>query len=97
MGSKCGSVHPASIGPSVSMLETVHRRLAHMDETQPASLFEQLQQRLAAASEPLKVLEEFEAELLFAFPSEAAAVAELIGSWGYRLSVLERQDLNGYI
>ncbi|PPU32165.1 hypothetical protein [Xanthomonas sp. CFBP 7912] len=67
-----------------------------MDTTTP-SLFEQLQQRLAAASEPLEVLNQFEAELLFAFPGEGAAVVELVTCWGHRLGVLTREDLDGYI
>ncbi|NJC38127.1 hypothetical protein GGR60_002681 [Xanthomonas arboricola] len=67
-----------------------------MGTTTP-SLFEQLQQRLAAASEPLEVLNQFEAELLFAFPGEATAVVELVASWGYRLGVLTQDDLKGYI
>ncbi|MCC8670475.1 hypothetical protein LN461_14145 [Xanthomonas arboricola] len=67
-----------------------------MDTTTP-SLFEQLQQRLAAASEPLEVLTQFEAELLFAFPGEATAVVELVASWGYCLGVLTQDDLKGYI
>ncbi|WP_126945682.1 hypothetical protein [Xanthomonas sp. BRIP62418] len=66
-------------------------------ETTTPSLFEQLQQRLVAASEPLEVLNQFEAELLFAFPSEATAVVELVASWGHRLGVLTREDLDGFI
>lgn len=66
-------------------------------ETTTPSLFEQLQQRLAAASEPLEVLNQFEAELLFAFPGEATAVIELVASWGCRLAVLTRADLDGFI
>lgn len=61
------------------------------------SLFEQLQQRLAAASEPLEVLNQFEAELLYAFPAEAPSIVELVASWGYRLGVLTRDDLDGYV
>ncbi|MCC4613682.1 hypothetical protein LL963_16545 [Xanthomonas campestris pv. esculenti] len=61
------------------------------------NLFEQLQQRLACASEPLEVLNQFEAELLYAFPAEAAAVIELVSSWGFRLGMLSRHDLDGYI
>ncbi|MGX2089269.1 hypothetical protein [Xanthomonas campestris] len=67
-----------------------------MDTATP-SLFEQLQQRLAAASEPLEVLNQFEAELLFAFPGEATAVVELVASWGHRLGVLTREDLDGFV
>ncbi|PPU28726.1 hypothetical protein [Xanthomonas arboricola] len=67
-----------------------------MDTTTP-SLFEQLKQRLAAASEPLEVLNRFEAELLFAFPGEATAVVELVASWGHRLGVLTHDDLQGYV
>ncbi|MEQ8034245.1 hypothetical protein [Xanthomonas sp. WHRI 6106] len=61
------------------------------------SLFEQLQQRLACASEPLEVLNQFEAELLYAFPAEAAAVIELVASWGHRLGVLTREDIEGFV
>ncbi|MBB3832568.1 hypothetical protein FHR55_000734 [Xanthomonas arboricola] len=61
------------------------------------SLFEQLQQRLACASEPLEVLNQFEAELLYAFPGEAAAVIELVASWGHRLGVLTREDIEGFV
>ncbi|WP_234705441.1 hypothetical protein [Xanthomonas citri] len=57
-------------------------------DTSPPSLFEQLQQRLACASEPLEVLNQFEAELLYAFPAEAPTIVELVASWGYRLGVL---------
>ncbi|WP_115530628.1 hypothetical protein [Xanthomonas campestris] len=67
-----------------------------MDAPTP-SLFEQLQQRLAAASEPLEVLNQFEAELLYAFPTEATAIVELVASWGYRLGVLTNDDLQGYV
>ncbi|NIK62572.1 hypothetical protein [Xanthomonas cannabis] len=67
-----------------------------MDTTTP-SLFEQLQQRLACASEPLEVLNQFEAELLYAFPSEAAVIVELVASWGHRLGVLTHDDLQGYV
>ncbi|WP_372174436.1 hypothetical protein [Xanthomonas axonopodis] len=66
-------------------------------DTSPPSLFEQLQQRLAFASEPLEVLNQFEAELLFAFPGEAAVIVELISSWGRRLGVLTREDLEGFV
>ncbi|QHG87922.1 hypothetical protein ACCQ13_14620 [Xanthomonas sp. NCPPB 1638] len=61
------------------------------------NLFEQLQQRLACASEPLEVLNQFEAELLYAFPAEAAAVIELVASWGHRLGVLTREDIEGFV
>ncbi|WP_434990032.1 hypothetical protein [Xanthomonas melonis] len=61
------------------------------------NLFEQLQQRLACASEPLEVLNHFEAELLYAFPAEAAAVIELVASWGHRLGVLTREDIEGFV
>ena len=67
-----------------------------MDTPKP-SLFEQLQQRLACAAEPLEVLNQFEAELLYAFPAEATAVIELVASWGRRLGALTRDDLEGYI
>ncbi|NJC36363.1 hypothetical protein GGR60_000853 [Xanthomonas arboricola] len=67
-----------------------------MDTTTP-SLFEQLQQRLAATSEPLEVLNQFEAELLFAFPGEAAVIVELVTSWGHRLGVLTHDELEGYV
>ncbi|WP_115560257.1 hypothetical protein [Xanthomonas arboricola] len=67
-----------------------------MDTSTP-SLFEQLQQRLACASEPLEVLDQFEAELLYAFPAEAAAIVELVASWGHRLGVLAREDMDGFI
>ncbi|PPU15517.1 hypothetical protein XacyCFBP2565_06745 [Xanthomonas arboricola pv. corylina] len=67
-----------------------------MDTTTP-SLFEQLQQRLACASEPLEVLNQFEAELLYAFPSEATVIVELVASWGHRLGVLSRTDLDGFV
>ncbi|RWU12489.1 hypothetical protein [Xanthomonas phaseoli] len=67
-----------------------------MDAPSP-SLFEQLQQRLAAASEPLEVLDQFEAELLYAYPGEATAVIELVSSWGRRLGVLSREDMDGFI
>ncbi|KHS07280.1 hypothetical protein RM61_11225 [Xanthomonas phaseoli pv. phaseoli] len=67
-----------------------------MDTSAP-SLFEQLQQRLAAASEPLEVLNQFEAELLYAFPAEALIIVELVASWGYRLGVLTREDLDGFV
>uniref|UniRef100_UPI003F81EF4D hypothetical protein n=1 Tax=Xanthomonas sp. 0924 TaxID=2835534 RepID=UPI003F81EF4D len=66
-------------------------------DTPPPSLFEQLQQRLACASEPLEVLNQFEAELLYAFPSEAAVIVELVASWGHRLGVLTCDDLQGYV
>ncbi|UXA65992.1 hypothetical protein [Xanthomonas prunicola] len=68
-----------------------------MDDTPRPSLFEQLQQRLACAPEPLEVLNQFEAELLYAFPSEAAVIVELVASWGHRLGVLTREDLDGFI
>ncbi|MCC4600318.1 hypothetical protein [Xanthomonas melonis] len=61
------------------------------------NFFEQLQQRLACASEPLEVLNQFEEELLYAFPAEAAAVIELVASWGHRLGVLTREDIEGYV
>ncbi|WP_435014701.1 hypothetical protein [Xanthomonas arboricola] len=67
-----------------------------MDTTAP-SLFEQLQQRLAATSEPLEVLNQFEAELLFAFPGDAAVIVELVTSWGHRLGVLTHDELEGYV
>ncbi|MBV6799763.1 hypothetical protein [Xanthomonas euvesicatoria] len=67
-----------------------------MDTSQP-SLFEQLQQRLACASEPLEVLNQFEAELLYAFPAEAPTIVELVALWGYRLGVLTREDLDGFV
>ncbi|UXA48543.1 hypothetical protein M0D44_20075 [Xanthomonas prunicola] len=67
-----------------------------MDTPKP-SLFEQLQQRLACASEPLEVLNQFEAELLYAFPGEATVIIELVASWGYRLGVLAREDLDGFV
>ncbi|APP76881.1 hypothetical protein [Xanthomonas vesicatoria] len=67
-----------------------------MDTPKP-SLFEQLQQRLACASEPLEVLNQFEAELLHAFPFEATAIVELVSSWGHRLGVLTHDDLRGYV
>ncbi|QDS15801.1 hypothetical protein [Xanthomonas arboricola] len=67
-----------------------------MDTTAP-SLFEQLQQRLACASEPLEVLNQFEAELLYAFPAEATVIVELVTSWGHRLGVLTHDDLQGYV
>lgn len=96
MGSEFGSIHAASIGRTVSPRETRRRRLRFMDAPNP-SLFEQLQQRLAATSEPLEVLNQFEAELLFAFPGEAAVVVELVSSWGHRLGVLTHEDLEGYV
>lgn len=96
MGSEFGSIHAASIGRVVSALETRRRRLLLMD-TSPPSLFEQLQQRLACASEPLEVLNQFEAELLYAFPAEAPTIVELVASWGYRLGVLTREDLDGFV
>ncbi|CAD1788856.1 hypothetical protein XSP_001085 [Xanthomonas euroxanthea] len=65
--------------------------------TRTLSLFEQLQQRLAITSEPLEVLNQFEAELLHAFPFEAALIVELVASWGHRLGVLTRDDLKGYV
>ncbi|MCF8828580.1 hypothetical protein VDG03_18405 [Xanthomonas campestris pv. raphani] len=68
-----------------------------MNETATLSLFDQLQHRLAGAAEPLEVLETFEAELLAAYPAEAVEVVELIASWGFRLGVLLRDDLHGYI
>lgn len=60
-------------------------------DTTPPSLFEQLQQRLACASEPLEVLNQFEAELLYAFPGEATAVVELVASWGFGLACLRKR------
>lgn len=66
-------------------------------DTSPPSLFEQLRQRLAGASEPLEVLNQFEAELLYAFPAEATVIVELVTSWGHRLGVLTRDDIEGYI
>ncbi|WP_228600103.1 hypothetical protein [Xanthomonas arboricola] len=68
-----------------------------MDNTPPPSLFEQLRQRLACASEPLEALNQFEAELLYAFPAEATVIVELVASWGHRLGVLTCDDLEGYI
>ncbi|WP_372382116.1 hypothetical protein ACCQ12_15135 [Xanthomonas sp. NCPPB 1068] len=66
-------------------------------ETSTLSLFEQLQQRLACASEPLEVLNQFEAELLYAFPADAPIIVELVASWGHRLGVLSREDLQGFV
>ncbi|WP_372183127.1 hypothetical protein [Xanthomonas axonopodis] len=66
-------------------------------DTSPPSLFEQLQQRLACASEPLEVLNQFEAELLYEFPAEATVIVELVMSWGHRLGVLTHEDLQGYV
>ncbi|USJ00839.1 hypothetical protein MUG10_00825 [Xanthomonas prunicola] len=68
-----------------------------MDNNPPPSLFEKLRQRLACASEPLEALNQFEAELLYAFPGEAAEIVELVASWGHRLGVLTGDDLKGYI
>ncbi|WP_115562341.1 hypothetical protein [Xanthomonas arboricola] len=68
-----------------------------MDNTPPPSLFEQLRQRLACASEPLEALNQFEAELLYAFPAEATVIVELVASWGHRLGVLTHDDLQGYV
>ncbi|MBB4726327.1 hypothetical protein [Xanthomonas arboricola] len=66
-------------------------------DTPPPSLFEQLQQRLAGAAEPLGVLQQFEAELLAAYPAEASEVVEIVASWGHRLGVLTREDMEGLI
>ncbi|MEA9762086.1 hypothetical protein [Xanthomonas campestris] len=68
-----------------------------MDNNPPPSLFEQLRQRLACASEPLEALNQFEAELLHAFPSEATVIVELVASWAHRLGMVTREDLDGYI
>ncbi|CAD7379700.1 hypothetical protein X12_001642 [Xanthomonas arboricola] len=68
-----------------------------MDDTAPLSLFEQLQHRIAGAAEPLEVLQQFEAELLAAYPAEATEVVELVASWGHRLGVLTHDDLEGFI
>ncbi|MBB5862574.1 hypothetical protein [Xanthomonas sp. 3058] len=68
-----------------------------MDPAPPANLFEQLRQRLACSSEPLEVLNQFEAELLYAFPAEATVIIELVASWGHRLGVLTRDDIEGFI
>lgn len=90
-------MHVASIGQAVSPLEKRGRRLWPMNESAPLSLFEQLQIRLAGAAEPFEVIQAFEAELLTAYPAEAAEVVELIASWGHRLGVLTRDDLEGFI
>ncbi|MBB5673746.1 hypothetical protein ABQ039_011820 [Xanthomonas sp. WHRI 6108] len=66
-------------------------------DTPPPSLFEQLQQRLACTSEPLEMLNQFEAELLYAFPSEATVIVELVASWGHRPGALTHDDLQGYV
>ncbi|WP_426800967.1 hypothetical protein [Xanthomonas campestris] len=68
-----------------------------MDEAAPLSLFKQLQHRLAGAAEPLEVIQEFEVELLAAYPAEASEVVELVASWGHRLGVLTRNELEGFI
>ncbi|MEA9550550.1 hypothetical protein VC253_01560 [Xanthomonas campestris] len=67
-----------------------------MDTPKP-SIFDQLQQRLAVTSEPLAVLEQFEADLLQRFPRDADEVVELVSSWGHRLGVLSRSELQGYV
>lgn len=97
MSSKFGSVHAASIGRAVSLLEMRERRLSRMDEAAPLSLFKQLQHRLASAAEPLEVIQKFEVELLAAYPAEANEVVELVASWGHRLGVLTRNELEGFI
>lgn len=97
VGSELGSVHAASIGRGVSLLEIAERRLCRMDEAAPLSLFEQLQHRVADAAEPLEVLQQFEAELLARYPADAAEVVELITSWDHRLGVLTNGDLEGFI
>ncbi|MCC5091120.1 hypothetical protein VDS34_17945 [Xanthomonas campestris pv. campestris] len=68
-----------------------------MSEARTLSLFDQLQHRLAGAAEPLEVIQAFEAELLATYPAESAEVVELIASWGHRLGVLTRDDLEGFI
>ncbi|WP_115540045.1 hypothetical protein [Xanthomonas campestris] len=68
-----------------------------MDEAAPLSLFEQLQHRLAGAAEPLEVIQQFEVELLAAYPTEAVEVVELVASWAHRLGVFTRDDLDGFI
>ncbi|MEA9657857.1 hypothetical protein [Xanthomonas campestris] len=68
-----------------------------MDKPAPPSLFEQLQHCLAVAAEPLEVMQQFEAELLATYPAEAAEVVELVVSWGHRLRVFTRKDLEGFI